>query len=81
MKPREAGRLDPAADLAERDAAFAHQPAVIEEIGGGRAPVADVEGQERALAAAGRDLLLEAVVPPDMIDIDRDAQPGASASW
>ena len=44
----EAGGIDPIADLADVDAAFAHEAAVVEEIGGGRFPIADVEGVKAA---------------------------------
>src|SRR3954454_1866245 len=40
----EAGRLHPAADGAHRDASLAGEAAVLEQVGGGGAPVADVEG-------------------------------------
>ena len=51
----EAGGFDPGADLAERDAALAHEAAVVEEVDGGRAPVADVVGEEGVEVAAAGD--------------------------
>ena len=38
--------LHPAADPADVDAAFAHQPAVVEQVFRGCAPVADVESED-----------------------------------
>src|SRR5688572_19856929 len=69
----EAGGFHPGADLAERDAAFAHEAPVEEEIGGGCTPVADVISEERVEAATTGDLGFERGVPPEVIDIGGDA--------
>src|SRR6187549_4297748 len=69
----EAGGFDPGTDLAEGDAAFAHEAAVEQEIGGRRAPIADVVGEEGVETAAAGDFGLERRVPPEVIDIGGDA--------
>lgn len=52
----EAGLLDPGFDLLEWDAAFAHEAAVVEEVGGGGFPVADVVGVEAVFLCGELDL-------------------------
>ena len=69
----EAGGIDPVADFAEVDAAFAHQAAVVEEIGGRRFPIADMEGVQAAGLASEINLRLQLRVPPDVIHIHGDA--------
>src|SRR5258708_23273883 len=69
----EAGGPDPAADLAERDAALAHEAAVVEEVDSRRAPVTDMIGQKGLEPAAAGDLRLERRIPPDVIHVNRDA--------
>src|ERR1700722_2105359 len=66
----EAGLLDPAADFRDVDDAFAHQAAIVEHVRRLVFPVADVEGEKFAFAAATRDLGLEPVVPPEMENVD-----------
>src|SRR4051812_36983862 len=46
---REALCFDPAADLANVDHAIAHHSAVIEQVGRGAQPIADVQGQQALL--------------------------------
>src|SRR6185436_5619737 len=54
----EAGVLDPGPDLPDGDAALAGEAAILEQIGGGGAPVAHVKGGQPAVAAGPLDLLL-----------------------
>ncbi len=68
----EAGGVHPIADFADVDAAFAHQATVVEEIGGGRFPIADMEGVQATCLACEINLRLQLRVPPDVIDIHRD---------
>src|SRR5688572_21497437 len=75
VEPVKPGGFDPPANLLQRDAAFAHQSAVEEEIGGGRFPIADVIREKLFCAAAARDLLLERGIPPEVIDVDGNAHP------
>ena len=70
----EAGVVDAAADPADVDATFAHEAAVVEEIGGGSFPIADVEGKEALLLLGEFDLGFERVVPPHVIHIHGDAE-------
>lgn len=72
----ETGGADGAVDGFDVDAAFAHEAAVVEEVGGGGEPVADVEADD-AFAGAG-DFLIEVGVPPDVIDIGGDADVGVA---
>ncbi len=55
------------------DDAVAHHAAVEQQIPRRHQPVADVIGQDAAAASGAGDLALERRVPPDMIDIDGDA--------
>ena len=68
--------LHPAANAPDVDHAVAHHAAIVEEIGGRREPVADVEAEQPARRNPGKRAL-ELGVPPDVIDVDRDAQPRA----
>src|ERR1022692_4002950 len=77
MQPSPIRIIGPPADPADRDAALPHEAAVLEKVDGGRAPVGDVEGEQPAVAAAGPDLVLEAVVPPRVVHVDGDADPRA----
>ena len=65
-----------AADAAHVDASLTHQRAVVEEVFSRRAPVADVEGEDAPGGAAAPDFRFKVRVPPDVVDIDRDANGG-----
>src|SRR4051794_11779139 len=69
-------RFDLAADAPEIDDAVAHHAAVEEEVAGRHEPVADVVG-EHAPAAATHDLSRQLRIPPDVVDVERDAEPAA----
>ncbi len=71
----EARRLHPGADARDLDHAVAHHAAVVEQVARRHQPVADVEG-EQPRAAGARDLRLELGIPPDVIDVDGDAERG-----
>ena len=71
--PREARGIHPVADFSDVDAAFAHEAAIIQEIGGGRPPIADVEGMQAPRLTREINLRLQLGVPPHMVHIHRDA--------
>ena len=70
---RQTLRLDRAADRFDVDHAIAHHAAIVEDVLGRHQPVADVKRQQAILAGA-RDLRQQLRVPPDMIDVERDAE-------
>ena len=65
--------FDELTDSAVVDAAFAHQAAVVEHVGGRRHPIAHVKADD-ALACAF-DFLFESGVPPDVVDVSGNADP------
>ena len=71
---RKALRLDRRPELCDLDHAVAHHAAVEQEVAGRHQPVADVEGVD-ALAAGAGDLGVDFRVPPDVIDVDGEAEP------
>src|SRR5258708_9203347 len=73
-----AGSLDPAANAPDVDDAVAHHRAVEQEVARRPQPVADVEGEDTTLMGAGAgNLRLETRIPPGVINVDVDAEPGA----
>src|SRR4051794_40992176 len=66
-------RFDRAAQGADIDHAVAHHAAVVEDVLCRHQPVADVEGQQAVFAGA-RDLRQHIRIPPDVIDVERDAE-------
>ena len=56
QKPRKPASSTQPPDLPDVDAALAGQPAIQQQILGGRLPVADVEGEQVPAAAAAQDL-------------------------
>lgn len=69
----EAGRLDPGANLPERNATFTHEAAIEEEIDRRCAPVADMVREEGVEPAAAGDFGFERRVPPKMVNVGGDA--------
>src|SRR5450631_3673156 len=69
----EALRLDRGAKRSDVDYAIAHHAAIVEDIFGRHQPVADMERQQ-TIAAGARDLAQQLRVPPDVIDVERDAE-------
>ena len=69
----EAGGVHPVADFTEVDATFAHEASVVEEIGGGRPPITDMKGMQTTGLAREINLRLQLRVPPDVVNINRDA--------
>ena len=55
------------------DATFAHESAVVQHIGGGGHPIADVEAYDTF--AGTFDFLLQARIPPDVVNVGGDADP------
>lgn len=74
----EARGFDAVADVFEGDAAFAHEAAVVEEVAGVGAPVADVEGEEGFLLGGELDFFFEVGVPPGVVDVEGDAEEGGA---
>src|SRR5258708_1589180 len=72
-KTRKTLRLDGAAQSLDVDYAVAHHAAVVEEAFCGHQPVADVKRLEAILSGAF-DLRQYIRVPPDVIDVERDAE-------
>ena len=68
-----AGGFHKLADSAVIDAAFAHEPAVIEKVIGWGDPVADMEAYDSL--AGSLNFLCELRIPPDVIDIRGDSDP------
>jgi hypothetical protein len=75
-RPRIAGCLDHRPDAGNVDDAVAHHAPVGQEIRCGHQPVADMEAEDPVLPAGPCDLPGKLRVPPDMIDVDGDAQQG-----
>src|SRR5690606_36337784 len=67
------GGFDHGADGFEVDDAVAHHAAVVEHVAGGHHPVADMVGEDALHAASALDGALEIGVPPDVVDVDGDA--------
>ena len=55
------------------DDAVAHHAAVVEDVLGRHQPVADVK-REQAILSGARDLRHQFRIPPDVIDVERDAE-------
>src|SRR5215469_5806456 len=71
-------RLYRSADRTDVDDAVAHHAAVVENVLGRHQPVTDVEG-EQPVAPRTRDLHHQVRVPPDVIDVERDAERAGAA--
>ena len=69
-----AGSLHPGANQRHVDHAVAHHAAIEQQIGRRHQPVADVERQQAVrVAARALDFAFEVRVPPDVVDVDGDA--------
>ena len=80
MRPAVARGLHPRPDEREVDHAVAHHAAIEQQVGGRHQPVAEVKRhQASGVPARALDLALEIRVPPDVIDVDRDAEAGVGA--
>ena len=55
------------------DDAVAHHAAIVEDVFGRHQPVADVK-REQAILPRARDLRHQIRIPPDVIDVERDAE-------
>src|ERR1019366_7570790 len=66
-------RLDGGTQAPDVDHAVAHHAAVVEKVRGRHQPVADVERQQAVFSRAF-DLRQQIRVPPDVIDVERDAE-------
>ena len=66
-------RLDRAAHRSDIDHAVAHHAAVVENVSGRHQPVADVKRQQ-AIFSSADNLRQQLGIPPDVIDVERDAQ-------
>src|SRR4051812_31584308 len=74
IKPIEAGGIGPALDLANGNASFAHEAAVVQQVSGGSLPVAHMEGGEAMRFASEFKLRFERIIPPDVIHIQGDPE-------
>ncbi len=76
MKSFESGRFNPFPDFPYRDASFPHQSPVHQQIDGGCLPVAYMKGKQMTLPATPVYFGFEKGIPPEVIHIHGNAQPG-----
>jgi hypothetical protein len=72
-KALKALRLNPAPDFWNVDHPIAHHAPIVQQIAGGRKPIADMEGQQSFLASTF-NLLLKFGIPPHVINVNSNTQ-------
>src|SRR4051794_19038864 len=73
LRPPVARGLDGGANPRQIDDAVAHHAAVEEEVAGRHEPIADVMGEDTPGGARAGDLVHQLRIPPDVVDVDGDA--------
>ena len=69
----EPGGADHCGDAGQIDAAIAHQCAIVQHVASRDSPIAQVVAEQSFLLAQQFDFLLQIGIPPNVIDVDRNA--------